>query len=74
MGDVSKKTLAVLFIIAIVLSAVATWKMLSTPTTVIVAGDSSTVGQSHVSVGVGIEDTSAKTVESDGKISFEVEK
>ena len=50
MGKISKKTLAVLVIIAIVISAVATWKMLSTPSIVFAQGGE---GKAYVSFGVG---------------------
>jgi hypothetical protein len=72
MGDISKKTLVVLFIIAIVLSAVATWKMLSTPTTVVV-GERSAEGDSHVSFGIGEESTPLPPVEKSGQVTFVVE-
>ena len=74
MGDISRRTLAVLFIIAIVLSAVATWKMLSTPTTVVVSEKGTDKGTSHVSFGVGVEEpTPSKPVEKGGQVTFTVE-
>ncbi len=73
MGDISKKTLAVLFIIAVVLSAVATWKMLSTPTTVLVSGDDTAKGDAHISFGVGLEPRPAEYVAKDGQVTFEIE-
>ena len=72
MGDISKKTLAVLFIIAIVLSAVATWKMLSTPSSVVVAEQGVKQGKAQVSIGIGLENQPAKPVEKDGQVAFEV--
>ncbi len=73
MGDISKKTLAVLFIIAIVLSAVATWKMLSTPSTVVVqGGEGNTEGKSYVSFGIGTN-APAEPVQKSGQVTFEVQ-
>ena len=72
MGEISKKTLAVLFIIAIVLSAIATWKMLSTPTTVVV-GENKGEAKSHVSLGINVEPIPSEPVSSEGQVSFTVE-
>jgi hypothetical protein len=73
MGDISKKTLVVLFIIAIVLSAIATWKMLSTPTTIVVQ-EGNSEGKSHVSFEIGGEEaTPLAPVQKDGRVAFTVE-
>jgi len=72
MGDISKKTLAVLVIVAIVLSAVATWKVLSTPTTVIVK-PSTAEGKSQVSFGIGVEPAPSVPVEKTGQVRFVVQ-
>ncbi len=72
MGDISKKTLAVLFIVAIVLSAVATWKMLSAPSKIVVSNPENQKGTSQVSFGIGMEEVPAKPVQSAGQVIFEV--
>lgn len=73
MGDISKKTLAILFIIAIVLSAVATWKMLSTPTEAIVTGEDNSEGASHISFGIGVEPEPPEKATKEGQVAFEIE-
>ena len=73
MGDISKKTLAVLFIVAIVLSAVATWKILSTTTTVVVKEPATKEGKSQVSFGIGIEPIASVPVEKSGQVKFVVQ-
>lgn len=73
MGDISKKTLVVLFIVAIVLSAVATWKILSTPTTVVVKDKAAEQGKAQVSFGIGGEPVPAEPVVKTGQVNFVVQ-
>ncbi len=73
MGDISKKTLAILLLIAIVLSAVATWKSLSSGDTVILTDDSTNEGKAHVSLGINVEDTPSEPVEKTGQVALTVE-
>ncbi|HDQ60105.1 MAG TPA: hypothetical protein ENN30_02830 [Candidatus Woesearchaeota archaeon] len=72
MGDISKKTLAVLLIIAIVFSAVATWKALSSPTTVIF-DKGNDKASTHVSFGIEGETAVPAPVEKKGQVTFKIE-
>ena len=74
MGDISKQTLAILLVVAIVLSAVATWKILGSETSVVVGGPQKAVqGTSHVSFGIGGEQQPAKPVIKTGQVSVNIE-
>ena len=73
MSDISKKTLAILLLIAIVLSAVATWKSLSTGPAIVVTDDSTNEGRAHVSLGINVEDTPSEPVERTGQVALTVE-
>ncbi|MEM4336814.1 MAG: hypothetical protein QXG86_02305 [Candidatus Woesearchaeota archaeon] len=71
MGDVSKKTLAVLLLVAIVLSTIATWKILSNEPKVVVLEKKE--GSSHVSFNIVGEQKPAEPVVKTGKVSIKIE-
>ena len=73
MGDISKKTLAILLLVAIVLSAVATWKILNNEPVVVKVGSERTQGGSHVSFNVGGEQQVAKPVTETGKVAVGIQ-
>ncbi|MBW3022473.1 hypothetical protein KY308_00010 [Candidatus Woesearchaeota archaeon] len=72
MGEISKKTLAVLLLVAIVLSAVATWKMLGSERTVVVVGEEPK-GDSHVSFNVVGDEVPPEPVLKTGQVSIKIE-
>ena len=73
MGDISKKTLAVLLLVAIVLSAVATWKILNNEPVVVKVSPEQKQGNSHVSFNVGGEQQPAEPVLETGRVSINIE-
>lgn len=73
MGDISKKTLAILLLVAIVLSAVATWKILSSEQIIVGVAPEKTQGNSYVSFNIGEEQAPAEPVSKTGQVSINIE-
>ena len=70
--DISKKTVAILLVIAIVLSAIATWKMLDQKVEV---KRVNTEGTAQVSIGIMGEDQQqqeSKVAEATGKVTLDI--
>ncbi len=68
MGDISKKTLAVLLLVAIVLSAIATWRILGSEPIVVKTGADEKQATSHVSFNIAGEQKPAEPVLKEGEV------
>ncbi len=71
-GDLSKKTVAALLVIAIVLSVTGTWLALTLEQPVIVLGPQSGEGGGKVSLNVGFESNEPLVSEGGGQVNFKV--